>query len=170
MTSGLVNVSYIAATILFILALGGLSQHETSRRGNLYGIDHETGRADLTRGVLQGVGFAFRDCLGALQNAGTVVENLIAVGGGSQSKTWLKIIATILGLPIKVPASGDLGAAFGAARLGLAASSDVDPVAVCTAAEVVETIDPDSRHTAAYHDAWRQYRSFYPALKEAFLA
>ncbi len=38
MTPGLVNVSYIAATILFILALGGLSQHETARRGNLYGI------------------------------------------------------------------------------------------------------------------------------------
>jgi NAD(P) transhydrogenase subunit beta len=38
MTSGLINVSYIAATILFILALGGLSQHETSRRGNLFGI------------------------------------------------------------------------------------------------------------------------------------
>ena len=38
MTQGLVNVSYIAATILFILALGGLSQHETARRGNLYGI------------------------------------------------------------------------------------------------------------------------------------
>ena len=38
MTSGLVNVSYIAATILFILALGGLSRHETARRGNLYGI------------------------------------------------------------------------------------------------------------------------------------
>jgi NAD(P) transhydrogenase subunit beta len=38
MSTGLVNVSYIAATILFILALGGLSQHETARRGNLYGI------------------------------------------------------------------------------------------------------------------------------------
>jgi len=38
MAHGLVNVSYIAATILFILALGGLSQHETARRGNLYGI------------------------------------------------------------------------------------------------------------------------------------
>ncbi len=38
MTQGLIHVSYIAATILFILALGGLSQHETARRGNLYGI------------------------------------------------------------------------------------------------------------------------------------
>jgi NAD(P) transhydrogenase subunit beta len=35
---GIVNVSYIIATILFILALGGLSNQETARRGNWYGI------------------------------------------------------------------------------------------------------------------------------------
>jgi NAD(P) transhydrogenase subunit beta len=35
---GIVTVSYIGATILFILALGGLSNPETARRGNLYGI------------------------------------------------------------------------------------------------------------------------------------
>jgi NAD(P) transhydrogenase subunit beta len=38
MNPGIVTVSYIGATILFILALGGLSHPETSRRGNLYGI------------------------------------------------------------------------------------------------------------------------------------
>jgi len=38
MTSSLSTVSYIGATILFILCLGGLSNPETSRRGNLYGI------------------------------------------------------------------------------------------------------------------------------------
>lgn len=37
-STGIVTVSYIGATILFILALGGLSHPETSRRGNLYGI------------------------------------------------------------------------------------------------------------------------------------
>jgi NAD(P) transhydrogenase subunit beta len=35
---GIVDVSYIIATILFILALGGLSNQETARRGNWYGI------------------------------------------------------------------------------------------------------------------------------------
>ncbi len=35
---GIVTVSYIIATILFILALGGLSNQETARRGNWYGI------------------------------------------------------------------------------------------------------------------------------------
>ena len=37
-SAGLVIASYIAATILFILALGGLSNQETARRGNWYGI------------------------------------------------------------------------------------------------------------------------------------
>ncbi len=36
--SGMVTASYICASILFILSLGGLSNQETSRRGNLYGM------------------------------------------------------------------------------------------------------------------------------------
>jgi NAD(P) transhydrogenase subunit beta len=36
--AGLVTVSYIGATILFILALGGLSNPETARRGTLFGM------------------------------------------------------------------------------------------------------------------------------------
>jgi len=36
--AGVITVSYIIATILFILALGGLSNQETARRGNYYGM------------------------------------------------------------------------------------------------------------------------------------
>ncbi len=38
MTDNLVTISYIAAIILFILSLGGLSHPETARRGNLFGM------------------------------------------------------------------------------------------------------------------------------------
>ena len=38
MSESLATVSYIGASILFILCLGGLSNQETARRGNLYGI------------------------------------------------------------------------------------------------------------------------------------
>ena len=38
MTSSLATVCYIAATILFILSLGGLSHPESARRGNLFGV------------------------------------------------------------------------------------------------------------------------------------
>jgi len=38
MSSGIITVSYIAASALFILALGGLSHQESARRGNFYGM------------------------------------------------------------------------------------------------------------------------------------
>jgi NAD(P) transhydrogenase subunit beta len=38
MNEGILTTAYIAASILFILALGGLSNQETARRGNVYGI------------------------------------------------------------------------------------------------------------------------------------
>ena len=38
MSANLATMAYIAATILFILSLGGLSHPETARRGNLFGI------------------------------------------------------------------------------------------------------------------------------------
>ena len=136
-------------------------------RGNFYGIDHDTSRADITLGVLQGVAFAFNDCLTALQNTGASVDQLIAVGGGAQSKIWLKTIATALDLPILVPVAGELGAAFGAARLGLVAATGSDPVKVMTTPKIVETIEPERSLVPAYETAWRRYRSLYPALRDA---
>lgn len=38
MSQGLMTVSYLSASVLFILSLGGLAKHDTARRGNLYGI------------------------------------------------------------------------------------------------------------------------------------
>lgn len=38
MSEGLVTAAYIGAIVLFILTLGGLSNQETARRGNYYGM------------------------------------------------------------------------------------------------------------------------------------
>ena len=38
MSEGFIQSAYIISTILFILALGGLSNQETARRGNYYGM------------------------------------------------------------------------------------------------------------------------------------
>ena len=38
MSNNLVTVAYIAASVLFILSLGGLSNQETARKGNIYGV------------------------------------------------------------------------------------------------------------------------------------
>ncbi len=139
--------------------------NDAAIRGAFAGIGHEADRAALTQAVVEGVAFAFRDCLEALRAAGTELGRVTAIGGGSRSRYWLRTIATALQLPVEIPADGDFGAAFGAARLGLIAASGADPFAVCSTPPTVETIEPDTSLSEAYGDAYQRYRSLYPAIK-----
>jgi xylulokinase len=141
--------------------------NDASARGSFVGLSHQTDRAALARAVMEGVAFAFADSLEALKVAGTSVERATAVGGGSRSRTWLGIIANVLDLPIDVPAEGDFGGAFGAARLGLIAAESANPVAICKAPALKETIRPERGAADAYRTGFRRYRALYPAIKEA---
>ena len=134
-------------------------------RGSFIGLGHESSRVVLTQAVLEGVTFAIRDNLEALKSAGTSISRVTAIGGGSRSRYWLASIATALGVPVDIPADGDFGAAFGAARLGLIAATGADPVAVCSAPKTEETIDPVTSHGEAYEAAYGQYRAAYPAIR-----
>lgn len=142
--------------------------NDAAIRGAFLGLGHESSRVVLTQAVLEGVSFAIRDSLEALKSAGTKLSRVTAIGGGSRSRYWLKSIATALGLPVDLPADGDFGAAFGAARLGLIAATGADPVAVCTAPRTAETIEPAAALGAAYEDAYQRYRRLYPAIRAAY--
>jgi xylulokinase len=142
--------------------------NDAAIRGAFLGLGHESGRAVLTQAVLEGVSFAIRDSLEALKSAGTQLSRVTAIGGGSRSRYWLKSIATALDLPVDLPADGDFGAAFGAARLGLIAATGADPVAVCSAPATAETIEPETALRAAYEDAYQRYRRLYPAIRAAY--
>ncbi|MDX8431970.1 xylulokinase [Mesorhizobium abyssinicae] len=141
--------------------------NDSAIRGSFTGLAHESGRAVLTQAVLEGVAFAFRDSLEALKTAGTTLTRVTAIGGGSRSRYWLKAIATALQVPVDIPADGDFGAAFGAARLGLIAATGADPLAVCTAPATDATIDPDGGLGGAFADAYQRYRALYPAIRAA---
>jgi xylulokinase len=140
--------------------------NDSAIRGAFIGLAHESHRAMLTQAVLEGVAFAFRDSLEALRTAGTMLTRVTAIGGGSRSRYWLGAIATALGIPVDIPADGDFGAAFGAARLGLIAATGADPLSICTAPLTQETITPDAELAGAYEDAYRRYRALYPAIRD----
>ncbi|MBN9070143.1 MAG: xylulokinase [Rhizobiales bacterium] len=139
--------------------------NDSAIRGALTGLEHESGVEALTQAVLEGVAFAFRDCLEALRAAGTKLDRVTAIGGGSRSLYWLKAIATALGIPVDIPADGDFGAAFGAARLGLIAAEGADPLAICTAPKTAATVEPERDLAEAYETAYRRYRGLYPAIR-----
>jgi xylulokinase len=137
-------------------------------RGLIMGLGHETDKKMLTHAALDAVAFAFRDCYEGLKDAGTEVKRVTAVGGGSKSELWLKIIATVLGLPVDLPAAGDVGGAFGAARLGLIAATGADFRKILTAPRTARTIKPEARAAAAYEEHYRRYTKIYPAIKEIY--
>lgn len=137
-------------------------------RGLIMGLGHESDHKSLTHAALDAVAFAFRDSLEALKDAGTEVKRVTAVGGGSRSELWLKIIATVLGVPVDLPAAGDVGGAFGAARLGLIAATGADFRKVLKAPKTARTIKPEKKAQEAYEAQYRRYTQIYPAIKEIY--
>ncbi|MBF0138515.1 MAG: Re/Si-specific NAD(P)(+) transhydrogenase subunit beta [Magnetococcus sp. DMHC-1] len=75
MSPGILSVSYIAASLLFILSLGGLSNQETARRGNIYGVIGIT--IAILATVFSGKVTAF-GLLAVLMIAGTAIGALLA--------------------------------------------------------------------------------------------
>ncbi|MDO8360721.1 MAG: FGGY-family carbohydrate kinase, partial [Devosia sp.] len=136
-------------------------------RGSFVGLSHLSDPARLAQAVMEGVAFAFRDCQRVLNDAGTEMGRLLAVGGGSKSALWLKLLATNLDTEIAVPEDGDFGGALGAARLGLCAAEGADSAAVMTMPGIKAIIQPDASLRAAYTSQYARYRALYPAIEEA---
>jgi xylulokinase len=145
---------------------GERTPHNDSEiRGSFTGLATETTRDDLTRAVLEGVAFGLRDNFEALVATDAKMEELIAIGGGTASRYWLRLIATVLGIPLHLPGSGEFGAALGAARLGMVAATGIPPEQVMTAPDLSETIDPDTEMQAAFYVAYCAFRRAYSAVK-----
>ncbi len=134
-------------------------------RGVMMGLGHETDDKALTHAVLDSIAFAFRDSLEALKEGGAKISRLMAVGGGTKSELWLKIIATVLGVPIDLPAAGDVGGAFGAARMGLVAATGADFRQVFSKPRIAKSIQPEKQAMAAYNEHYQRYTKLYPAIK-----
>lgn len=128
-------------------------------RGMLDGLSHGTDREAIVQAVLEGVAFALADCRDVLADAGITVAEADAIGGGSRSRFWLSVLASVLNVPIHRFAEGETGAAFGAARLGRLAVTGEAIDAVCTPPRRIETFEPERVLVDAYADrlpAWRE--------------
>jgi xylulokinase len=154
-------------TVRFLPYLSGerTPHNDAAIRGSFTGLGTDTRREDLTRAVLEGVAFGLRDSFEALKATGAHFDSLIAIGGGTASRYWLRLIATVLGVPLRLPAGGEFGAALGAARLGLCAGTGADPLAVMQAPDLGPTIAPEATLVPAFDAAFAKFRAAYPALR-----
>jgi xylulokinase len=139
--------------------------NDAAAAGAFVGLRGATGREDLVQAVLEGVAFAARDNLVAL-GGDLPIAQVDFVGGGSRSALWAQISADVLGIPVHRVEEGEVGAALGAARLGMIAATGAQPSEVCVRPRRLATFVPRASAVAAYDEAYRQWRKLYPALKE----
>jgi xylulokinase len=158
-TEGLVFQPYLA---------GERTPHsDPNARGAFVGLSLRHERGALVRAVLEGVAYGLRDSLELLRALGVDAERGRVSGGGARSALWLRIVASVLGLPLERTAASEEGAAFGAALLGGVATGVFADAAeaVASCVHVTDRIEPDPAWQAVYEDGYARFRMLYPALR-----
>jgi xylulokinase len=135
-------------------------------RGAFVGLSLRHDRGALARATLEGVAYGLRDSLELLRELGVDAQVGRVSGGGSRSALWLKIVASVLDLPLERTET-DAGAAFGAALLaGVRSGVFADAnAAVGRCVRVAERVEPDAGWASTYDLGYRRFRSLYPALR-----
>ena len=158
------------ATPIFLPYLSGeRTPHADSHaRGVLFGMVADTGATELARAVLDGVAMGLRDGLDVILAAGSKVESLTVVGGGSRSPYWGQLIAAALERPLVYREAGAVGPALGAARLAQVACGAGTLQGSCTPPPVIETVEPGRDLTAYFAERQPRFRALYSALQGSF--
>jgi xylulokinase len=157
-----------AEGLLFLPYLAGerTPHADPNARAAFVGLSLRHDRGALVRAVLEGVAFGLRDALELLRELGVEPQLGRASGGGARSDLWLRIVASVLGIPLERTAVEE-GAAYGAALLGGVAAgvfADVhEAVAACV--RVRDRIEPDPGWADTYADGYQRFRALYPALR-----
>jgi erythritol kinase len=124
---------------------------EPHLRAELTGVCLESTKADLIRATCEGIGYAARHCLEAAGLTGT----LAVCGGGTRSPAWMRLLADVLGRPLRV-VEGEVGA-----RGAVLAAAERYGVALDAAAwtEPTAVVEPDAGRAAYYAKAYEDHLS-----------
>ncbi len=142
--------------------------NDPDARGALIGLTGSTTPTDIAQAFLEAIAFSLRDGLDALVPTGPRPDVMGFIGGGSRSRFWGRIIASVLGITLVRYEGAERGPAFGAARLARLAVTGEDPATVATPPRIADTIAPEARLSDLYAPRLTRFRSLYQALKPEF--
>lgn len=152
--------------------------NDTNARAAFIGMSMDTPREALVQAVLEGVAFAVRDNFEVARSLGINLSSSMICGGGAQSNLWVKIIANVLNMPIRLPFVKE-GPGYGGALLAMVGAGEYESIQACLdglfGAQEQEfyangnnMIMPTKELAARYEKRYQQYKQLYPALKSFF--
>jgi xylulokinase len=162
---GLRFAPYLAGGEQGVLWRGDLS-------GAMVGLTLGHGAEECMRALLEGIAFEARRCLEVLEGAAADGEQpTLLIAGGAGPPTLERILASVLGRPVKRVAIHS-AAAYGAAILsGATALRAEEPETVRSAhAKVTAHFDPDPAEGRVYATLYRQYVHAFPRRAVRFRA
>ena len=160
----------VPGDLVFLPYLSGerTPHNDPKAMGVFFGLTHDVDRAGLARAVLEGVAFAFADGRDALLEAGAEINAISVVGGGARGRYWGRILASVLRRPLHYHVGGEIGPAFGAARLARLAVTGEEPSVVCAPPPVSHIVDPVPDLVDACGSRQPVFRRLYDTLKPEF--
>ncbi|MEK1890390.1 MAG: xylulokinase [Phyllobacterium sp.] len=127
------------------------------------GLRAEHDSAALAYAVLEGVAFALADGLDVLKAADAAPSSCMLVGGGSRSAFWNGLLADVLAISLDLPEGAEIGAAFGAARLGMVAAGAGTIDDVCKKPAIRARFNPDPEKLPLLAIRRNHYLKMYPS-------
>jgi xylulokinase len=166
----LAETAHPAATPLFLPYLTGerTPHADPCAQGVFFGLMPDTGAAEVARSVLDGVAMGLRDGIDVIVAAGSAIESLTVVGGGSRSPYWGQLIAGALNKPLVYRESGAAGPSLGAARLAQIACGEGTIQGSCAPPPITDIVEPEQKLVDYFAELQPRFRALYTALKRSF--
>lgn len=160
-----------AAGIIFLPYLLGERAPiwDANARGVFFGLGRNHGRGDLTRAVLEGIGYSVLDIAERLRGLGVLIDRVVASGGLARISPIQQIKADMLGVPVVLCEELE-STALGAAMLANLNAGEFSSITDAARASVRlgREFQPDAARFAMYQDFFGMYRSLYGSLQDLF--
>lgn len=135
---------------------------DSSLRGAFIGLGTESGRAEMSYAMLEGICFGLRMLAEKIGVLLTPEQSFRVVGGGANSKVWLQTLANVLGVTVE-RVDGNIGASYGIAHQASCKGSDDESIDVPLVVSAV--YKPDPVMVAICDQKYAKYKRIYKALK-----
>ncbi len=135
-------------------------------KGAFYGLSLKHTRAEIYRSILEAVALGTRNIIENFRVQGCAIDSMVACGGITKDKVWIRMISDASGIPIIITENaqaGTLGCCI-AAAVGTGTYLGFEEASSRMVREL-RTVEPDMGRHRLYDEVFEKYLDLYESLK-----